>query len=99
MKKLVLVSSFIVLGVMAYAQAPAKSNATLNTKEVKATATAVAAPVAESVTVSDAVAPVAEVKKADKKECSTEEKKACGTKAEGKKSCCSSKAEAKKEDK
>lgn len=93
MKKLIALSSFIVFGVMAFAQAPAKTNGTANNKEAVATT-----PVPVAQTSSEATVTVAEEKKAEKKECSSEEKKACGTKAQGKKSCCSSKAEAKKEE-
>lgn len=91
MKKLVAVSAFIVLGLAAFAQAPSK----------KVTAPAAPASIQAVPVVNETVVPeqaaVAETKKDAKKECSAEEKKACGSKA-GKKSCCSSKAEAKKED-
>jgi hypothetical protein len=89
MKKLVALSAFIVLGfAAAYAQGPSQ-------KAPAPAAVQVVAPVAVDAVNADAVG--VEVKKEGRKECSTEEKKACGTKT-GKKSCCSSKAEAKKED-
>ncbi len=92
MKKIVALAAFVVLGVTAtYAQttpAPAK----------KATPTVNTAPAANTVaTPTTAVAVTEEVsktngavKKESKKECTTEEKKACDSKA-GKKSCCSHK--------
>jgi hypothetical protein len=93
MKKLVALSAFIVLGfAAAYAQSPSQK---APAAPAPAASVQAVAPVAVDAVNADAVG--VEVKKEGRKECSTEEKKACGTKA-GKKSCCSSKAEAKKED-
>lgn len=92
MKKAIILGSFIALGMVAFAQTPTKQTPT-----AKAPAPAqqpvlqVAQPVVE-----DVVTETAEAKK-EKKECSTDEKKACGTKTAGKKSCCSQKSEAKKD--
>lgn len=94
MKKLLAVSAFIVLGCAAFAQAPSKKAAAAPASV--APASMQVTPVVNETAVPEQVS-VAETKKDAKKECSTEEKKACGSKA-GKKSCCSSKAEAKKED-
>ena len=89
MKKLVALSAFIVFGfAAAYAQTPSKK-APAPVSNMAPASMQVAAPAASESVISDQAA-VAETKK-DTKDCSKEEKKACGTK-EGKKSCCSSKA-------
>jgi hypothetical protein len=101
MKKLLVLSSFIVFGfAAAYAQAPAtKASVATTPAATLATPATPAAPATPAVSAdTDASAEATRVKAtAGKKECSAEEKKACGSKAEGKKSCCSSKTEAKKD--
>jgi hypothetical protein len=90
MKKLLVLGAFILMGSMVFAQTPSKA------KEAPASVTnhmATAAPVAEA-----ASGDVAVAKKEAKKECSDADKKQCGSKTSGKKSCCSSKAEATKEE-
>jgi hypothetical protein len=84
MKRLLLSAAFIVMGSMAFAQAPSKAK----TAPAPATTQAVTtAPVAVDAVVTHQVA--TEDKKDAKKECSDAEKKQCGTKSGGKKSCCS----------
>jgi hypothetical protein len=82
MKKLIITLTFAAATVMfANAQTPAKK------ENKKATATQTAS------TTKPAVIEVTDVtdKSADKKGCSSEEKKACGTEEKSKKACCSSK--------
>ncbi|MES2560692.1 MAG: hypothetical protein V4590_13185 [Bacteroidota bacterium] len=83
MKKLLALTACIVLGfAAAYAQTPTKQApaATPAPASMNANVAVVAEPSAGEA--------VVETKKADKKECTTAEKKACETKS-GKKSCCS----------
>lgn len=92
MKRLLVSAAFIIMGTVAFAQAPAKA------KSAPAPATTLpntASPVAvDAVTHQE----IAEVKKDAKKECSDADKKQCGSKSGEKKSCCSHKTEATKEE-
>ena len=90
MKKLFVLSVCIVLSAVAFAQTPTKKDA-----PKAATSLTVSQPAATDAEVSSVVL---DTKKAAKKECSVEEKKACGTKS-GKKSCCSSEDSKKEENK
>jgi hypothetical protein len=91
MKKLLLSSLFVIAGTVLFAQAPAKTSAA-----PAATNAAPAAPLVEETMKADAAVSVTEEKKEAKKECLSDEKKACNSKS-AKKACCSSKAEAKNE--
>jgi hypothetical protein len=91
MKKLLVLAAFIIMGSMAFAQAPSKAKTSPAATTNTATATVVAPEAA--------IEEVAAVKKETKKECSDADKKECGSsKTSGKKSCCSHKAEATKEE-
>lgn len=91
MKKLLALGAFILVGSMVFAQNPSKAKAAPAAAPAHNVATA--APATATATDQDA----AVAKKEVKKECNDAEKKQCGTKAAGKKSCCSH-AEATKEE-
>ncbi|MFA6260579.1 MAG: hypothetical protein WC760_03870 [Bacteroidia bacterium] len=82
MKKLLIIAAFVALGASAYAQEPVKQKA----KETTELQAPVNAPKDANVSNTTTV-----TKDADKKECTTAEKKACGDTKKGK-SCCSHKS-------
>jgi hypothetical protein len=84
MKRLLLSAALIITGTVVFAQAPSKAKAAPAPATMQ-TATPVAQ---EAVTHGDATATTTN-KKSDKKECSPADKKECGSKSGGKKSCCS----------